>query len=211
MSTTSSTSASDPAATSPTTGFNSIFQSAGGPPLILVCIAAGLLLGAFVGMVLMKRLRPVPVVQRVNGVPIGMEVKLWEKPQLYDVHIEPPLSREGGGHPWAHISPFAAVYLPHADSGAIAPPSPHHRPNALARLAARLHRSQRPGKGHVPSPPPSPELREVQLAVAVTMPNPALHAPKSVDVADDDCHEDPMPDCCIGTAVLPYRPALVTV
>ena len=38
--------------------FNSIFQSPGGPPLILVCIAAGLLLGAFTGVLVMRRVRP---------------------------------------------------------------------------------------------------------------------------------------------------------
>ncbi|KAH9852375.1 hypothetical protein C2E23DRAFT_885868 [Lenzites betulinus] len=133
----------------PTSGFSSIFQSAGGPPLILVCIAAGLLLGSFVGMFLIKRLRPAVVVHRVNGAALSGEMRLGEKPKLYDVYLGP--SAVAGGqdseHPWAHTS----------------------------------------------------------LAVAVSMPNPSLNAPKTVDITDDDCHDDPMPDCCIGTTILPYQ------
>lgn len=85
-----------------TSNGSSLFQSAGGPPLILVCIAGGLLFGAFVGMLLMKRLRPVVVVQRVNA-PGDAEVPLREKPQLYDIHLVSAL--EGRElPPWAHLS-----------------------------------------------------------------------------------------------------------
>ncbi|KAI0363680.1 hypothetical protein BV20DRAFT_1057852 [Pilatotrama ljubarskyi] len=208
----------DSTPTSPTSGFQSIFQSAGGPPLILVCIAAGLLFGAFVGMFLMKRLRPGVVVQRVNGPGgAGAEVPLGEKPKLYDIYLQ-PASEESGAehHPWANVYPFAAVYLPL--SGNDAPPTPPSAapsaPSLLSRVIARLplrhHDSSRTraGKGQAPSTP-APQLRGVQLAVTVSMPNPALHAPKSVDVTNDDHEDDPMPDCCIGTTIRLYRPESV--
>ncbi|EIW54842.1 uncharacterized protein TRAVEDRAFT_66365 [Trametes versicolor FP-101664 SS1] len=201
----SSPSASAPASTSsaPASGFSSLFQSAGGPPLILVCIAAGLLFGAFVGMFLMKRLRPTVVLQRAGGAGLGGEAKLGEKPRLYDIYVA-PLGDGSEENPWAHISPFAALYLPSSDADVKTPQPPPPSPSALSRVTARLHWSARPSKGHVP-PPPAPELRSLQLAVTVSMPNPALHAPKDVDITDDYAHDDPMPDCCIGTAVLPYR------
>ncbi|KAI0353969.1 hypothetical protein OH77DRAFT_567302 [Trametes cingulata] len=240
MSTSSSSAASTPTPSGtppppPPSGFQSIFQSAGGPPLILVCIAAGLLLGAFAGMFLMKRLRPgVVVVQRVHGGLGGAgaaEVKLGEKPKLYDIHVEPASvvgeSRDEAGQPWANIYPFAAVYLPPSPSEVTPPPpTPSTPPSTLSRLLARLplrhlhHRSAstRPGKGHAPpSPtstsPPTPPLRAVQLAFAVSMPNPALHAPKSADDdrEDDAEDDDTMPDCCIGTTVRMYRPESVGV
>ncbi|KAI0821895.1 hypothetical protein BC628DRAFT_785881 [Trametes gibbosa] len=192
----------------PTSSFNSIFQSAGGPPLILVCIAAGLLLGSFIGMFLVKRLRPAVVVQRVNGAALDGDMRLGEKPKLYDVYLGPSAAELGqdSEHPWAHSSPFAAVYLPLSDDKAVAPPAPVPTPTALSRVTVRFHRNVRPGKGHV-SAPLMPPLRSVQLAVAVSMPNPTLNTPKTVDITDDDddCHEDPMPDCCIGTTILPYK------
>ncbi|KAI0773808.1 hypothetical protein C8Q74DRAFT_784229 [Fomes fomentarius] len=72
---------------SPNPGFGSIFQSPGGPPLILVCIAAGLLLGAFIGVLLMRRMRPPVVVQRMGAGRGRGAVKLGEKPKLLDIHL----------------------------------------------------------------------------------------------------------------------------
>ncbi|KAI0331735.1 hypothetical protein GY45DRAFT_1214359, partial [Cubamyces sp. BRFM 1775] len=187
---------------------SSLFQSAGGPPLILVCIAGGLLFGAFVGMLIMKRVRPVVVVQRVT-LPGDTEVPLGEKPQLYDVHLASTLEEGGELPPWAHFSPFAATYLPPDDEPQSAPSSSPRRfsPAALSRIMARLHRHSRSSKGHTAAPPSVPGLRNVQLVFAVSMPNPALSMPKSAhhDVDDDDCHEL-MPDCCIGTTIHAYHP-----
>ncbi|KAJ8481178.1 hypothetical protein ONZ51_g6169 [Trametes cubensis] len=186
---------------------SSLFQSAGGPPLILVCIAGGLLFGAFVGMLLMKRLRPVVVVQRVNAFPGDAEVPLGEKPQLYDIHLVSALEEGGELPPWAHFSPFAATYLPSDDESKTAPSARRFSPAALSRIMARLHRHSRSSKGHNAPPPGVLGLRNVQLVFAVSMPNPALSMPKSAhhDMDDDDCHEL-MPDCCIGTTVHPYHP-----
>ena len=90
-----------PSAPSQPTGFSSIFQSPGGPPLILVCIAAGLLLGAFTGVLLMRRMRPA-LVGRAPGAGAGVGgagrragALLGEKPRLLDVHILP--REEGNG------------------------------------------------------------------------------------------------------------------
>ncbi|KAH9888063.1 hypothetical protein C8Q73DRAFT_655973 [Cubamyces lactineus] len=186
-----------------TSNGSSLFQSAGGPPLILVCIAGGLLFGAFVGMLLMKRLRPVVVVQRVNA-PGDAEVPLREKPQLYDIHLVSALEEGRELPPWAHFSPFAATYLPTEDEPQTAPSTRRFSPAALSRIMARLHRHSRSSKGHTASPPSAPGLRDVQLVFAISMPNPALSMPKSAHHDDDDDYHELMPDCCIGTTIYPY-------
>ncbi|KAI8972881.1 hypothetical protein BD414DRAFT_499684 [Trametes punicea] len=202
----------------PNSGFNSIFQSAGGPPLILVCIAAGLLFGAFIGMLIMKRFRPSVIVQRVNRASGDDQGQLGEKPKLFDVHLRPiPEDGGGGGDSWAYTSPFAAVYLPSAsdrddDPGPATQPA--RTPSPLSRLMARLRSHARSDKGNsTPSPPRTPELRRVQLAFAVSMPDPAHSgSPKGMrgdNAHEDDCHDQPVPDCCIGTTILPYRPGPV--
>ncbi|KAI0667295.1 hypothetical protein C8Q78DRAFT_400603 [Trametes maxima] len=200
----SSTTSSTPSATA-SSGFHSIFQSAGGPPLILVVIAAGLLFGAFVAMFLLKRLRPVVVVQRVPGAGLAGETALGEKPRLFDIHLVPP--EEGGAvAPWAYLSPFGAVYLQSPDTSISAPPASSRSSNPLTRIVTRLRRDPKSGKGHnIPSN--DPEIRPVQLVFTVSMPNPHPTHPfqKNVDINEDDCDESPMPDCCIGTTVLPYR------
>ena len=87
-----------PSPPSPTNGFSSIFQSPGGPPLILVCIAAGLLLGAFIGVLLMRRMRPPPVGQRGIGAAAflaGANQPLGEKPKLLDIHLSPAHTTAG--------------------------------------------------------------------------------------------------------------------
>lgn len=90
MSSTSTTSPTTPVAP-PVPTFTSIFQSPGGPPLILVCIAAGLLIGAFLGILLMRRMRPTVAVQGVHGLRgfPDPQKTLGEKPKLLDVHIVP--------------------------------------------------------------------------------------------------------------------------
>ncbi|OSD05129.1 hypothetical protein PYCCODRAFT_1432882 [Trametes coccinea BRFM310] len=201
-----SSSSTDPA---PTSQFSSIFQSAGGPPLILVCIAGGLLIGAFVGMFIMKRLRPSVVVNRVS-VAGRAQPQLGEKPKLFDVHIVASPGEGGGGeHPWSYAAPFAAVYLPSDDDKVATPPlSSSPSPSALSRIMARLNRHTRSNKGHISTPLQTPQLRSVQLAFTVIMPDPAYPASKNVshDSHEDDDHEPPMLDCCIGTTILPYRP-----
>ncbi|KAI0641316.1 hypothetical protein C8Q79DRAFT_919677 [Trametes meyenii] len=200
----SSTTSSTPSATA-ASGFQSIFQSAGGPPLILVVIAAGLLFGAFVAMFLLKRLRPVVVVQRVPGVGLGGEVALGEKPRLFDIHLVPP-GGVGAVDPWARLSPFGAVYLPSPDTNTSAPPTSSRSSNTFTRVMTRLRRDPKSGKGHN-VPPSDPGIRPVQLVFTVSMPNPTPRhtLQKNVDINEDDCDESPMPDCCIGTTVLPYR------
>ncbi|KAI0761288.1 hypothetical protein BD413DRAFT_445399, partial [Trametes elegans] len=196
-------------------GFSSIFQSAGGPPLILVCIAAGLLLGAFVGMVAMRRFRPVVVVHRApGGGRPGPGPELGEKPALFDIHLQSDphdvLGGSGewgaGADKWARISPFAAVYLPPSEpdpSTATADDTPP-RPSPTARLLAlvRSHLRRAPAEAEaLPLRPTAPEPRAVQLAVAVCMPAP----PRLRDACGAD-EDQPVPDCCIGTAVSVYRP-----
>ncbi|CDO71103.1 hypothetical protein BN946_scf184844.g107 [Trametes cinnabarina] len=207
MSASSNTTATVP---TPTSQFSSIFQSAGGPPLILVCIAGGLLIGAFVGMFIMKRLRPSVVVNRVN-VSGRAQPQLGEKPTLFDVLIAAP-EQGSGKHLRDRNAPFAAVYLPSDDDKAAAPsPSSTLSPSALSRVMASLRRHTGFHKGHIPAPPQTPQPRKVQLAFAVAMPDPAFPASKGTthDVHEDQYHEHPMPDCCIGTTILPYRPGPV--
>ena len=92
---------SNPDAGQPGGGFTSIFQSPGGPPLILVCIAAGLLLGAFLGILLMRRVRPPVAVQRAHGLRgaagADAQKKLGEKPTLLDVRVLPGSEKGVGG------------------------------------------------------------------------------------------------------------------
>ena len=99
-STTSSSSTGTPGPTQ-NPGFSSIFQSPGGPPLILVCIAAGLLLGAFLGILLMRRVRPPVAVQRAHGLRgaagADAQKKLGEKPTLLDVRVLPGSEKGVGG------------------------------------------------------------------------------------------------------------------
>ena len=119
-STTSSSSTGTPGPTQ-NPGFSSIFQSPGGPPLILVCIAAGLLLGAFIGVLLMRRMRPHVVVRGMNAADFlrGLNPEHGEKPKLLDIHLLPPrqegvLYGDAGANgkgklgselgAWAHVS-----------------------------------------------------------------------------------------------------------
>ena len=91
---------SNPDAGQPGGGFTSIFQSPGGPPLILVCIAAGLLLGAFTGVLVMRRVRPGHALLVHRGADgalrLGPErgAGVGEKPRLVDVHL---VGEEGEG------------------------------------------------------------------------------------------------------------------
>ena len=85
---------------SPTSGgFSSIFQSPGGPPLILVFIAAGLLLGAFIGVLLMRRVRPSAPGQRGVGAAAFLagfnNPPLGEKPRLLNIHLLPAPIEDG--------------------------------------------------------------------------------------------------------------------
>ncbi|OBZ67733.1 hypothetical protein A0H81_12201 [Grifola frondosa] len=68
-----------------------VFESAGGPPLILVCIAVGLLVGVFAGVIIMRRIRPHPVVARrtPDGFFRASEQRFGEKPLLCDLHPNP--------------------------------------------------------------------------------------------------------------------------
>ncbi|KAI0718715.1 hypothetical protein C8T65DRAFT_693596 [Cerioporus squamosus] len=258
----------------PVPSFNSIFQSPGGPPLILVCIAAGLLLGAFLGILLMRRIRPTIAVQRmhgINGFP-DPQKKLGEKPKLLDVHIVPRSDPGGvagaGGEPgrWQGLFPFAALHLqsPDASAASGAPPSSASpgrneiwRRRLLARIPAQLRPfSRRTHDPHAPAKTQvgdgTPSLREVQLAVMVSMPSPhplftptppkgtgtgiekekanegeseSEKDPLSVRISpvhdplndarasqpkhhEDSAHDSPIPDCCIGTLVVSYRPPL---
>ncbi|KAI0754221.1 hypothetical protein C8Q80DRAFT_354435 [Daedaleopsis nitida] len=252
----------DPSDQGPPSGFNSIFQTPGGPPLILVCIAAGLLLGAFIGVLLMRRMRPGVVVQRVHGgrVP-GSQFKLGERPTLLDIHIMPRSevgmgrglygdglrNGTGGTGPetaeWARVSPFAAMYIPSSEPTKPLPPSRPAAPSSSLRshvhrvqqaLAHLRHSAPRAAHDpHAPSTSSSTDLRQVQLAVAVTMPNPKqpqyarpspagtsssgkassnpnthdLHAHNNNDNhAHSSGDDDEMPDCCIGTVVVQYHP-----
>ncbi|KAI1794291.1 hypothetical protein LXA43DRAFT_1091823 [Ganoderma leucocontextum] len=184
---------------SPTNGFSSIFQSPGGPPLILVCIAAGLLLGAFIGVLLMRRMRPPVVAHRGIGAAAflrGLNLPLGEKPALLDIHLLPTLAsgsdeevEHGTGKQklaeqgaWGHVSPFAAVYLPSDRPLSQSAQSPSASATAsrsrslLSRLMARMPWADprlRSGSYEL-SPLTSPQLeaRKVQLAVTVSMPSP---------------------------------------
>ncbi|TBU38641.1 hypothetical protein BD309DRAFT_507107 [Dichomitus squalens] len=244
-----------PATQSP--GFSSIFQSPGGPPLILVCIAAGLLLGAFIGVLLMRRMRPRVVVQRMNGADFlrGLNPNFGEKPTLLDIHLL-PASEEGtsygdgkgkvGGErgAWGHVSPFAARYLSSSDgqpksstAPPSSPPSFTRGEGVLSRIITQFYWANprwrpRPHEHSPTSPNPHPDARRVQLAVTISMPSPqrpACHprrpSPsgtprpstssdplKNGSTASSDAHAhasddaNPVPDCCIGTVVVSYRP-----
>ncbi|RPD54939.1 hypothetical protein L226DRAFT_83112 [Lentinus tigrinus ALCF2SS1-7] len=264
-----STSSSTTTTTSPTSvpSFNSIFQSPGGPPLILVCIAAGLLLGAFLGILLMRRVRPTVAVQRVNGRGFPDPKKLGEKPKLLDIYLAPRSGTDAGAGRWENLFPFAGLYLPSSN-----PPTPETsspppsrtelwRRRVLARVPTRLRPSAR--RSHDPHPSPKgqassdavPPVRQLLLAITVSMPSPrpapSVHAAEptvaekgplsaSVQVStsalddsndpphdplndtppsnlnnpkakakvmtNDNDHEGPVPDCCIGTLVVSYRP-----
>ncbi|KAI9069086.1 hypothetical protein FKP32DRAFT_1587148 [Trametes sanguinea] len=158
----------------------------------------------------MRRLRPSVVVHRVS-VAGRAQPQLGEKPKLFDVHILASPGEGGGGeHPWGYAAPFAAACLPSDDDKSATPPlsSSSAPPSALSRIMARLNRHTRSTKGHITTPLQTPQLRSVQLAFTVIMPGRTYPASKNVshNVHEDDDHETPMPDCCIGTTILPYRP-----
>ncbi|RDX51773.1 hypothetical protein OH76DRAFT_1417129 [Lentinus brumalis] len=193
MSSTSTTSPTTPVAP-PAPTFNSIFQSPGGPPLILVCIAAGLLLGAFLGILLMRRMRPTVAVQGtpgLRGFPDPQKT-LGEKPRLLDVHIVPRSDSANmvwtgagaGGErgPWGGVLPFAALYLPSPETSATAAPFPSParteiwRRQVLALIPGRLRPSRRSHDPHASHKSAAgtgtSSVRAVQLAVTVSMPSP---------------------------------------
>ncbi|KAM5543493.1 hypothetical protein V8D89_002744 [Ganoderma adspersum] len=184
---------------SPSNGFSSIFQSPGGPPLILVCIAAGLLLGAFIGVLLMRRMRPPPLGHRGIGATAFLtnaNQPLGEKPKLLDIHLSPTYAAgidEGVEHgtgkeklgeqgAWGAVSPFAAVYLASdRPLSAQSPSAPATRSrdrnrSPLGRLAARMPWADprwRAGSHELSSlANAQSEARPVQLAVTVSMPSP---------------------------------------
>ncbi|TFK92521.1 hypothetical protein K466DRAFT_595185 [Polyporus arcularius HHB13444] len=259
-STTTTPTTPTPPVAPPAPTFNSIFQSPGGPPLILVCIAAGLLLGAFLGILLMRRMRPTVAVQGtpgLRGFPDPQKT-LGEKPKLLDVHIVPRadsayMTSTGAGG-WGGVSPFAALYLPSPETSATPGPSPIPsrteiwRRRVLALVPDSLRPSRRSHDPHASHKSAAgtgtPSVRAVQLAVTVSMPSPHPFSflapyrstgtgkkpekekwpanecekdPLSVNVSpvngrtdppDDAKHaaEPPVPDCCIGTLVVHYRP-----
>ncbi|PIL23148.1 hypothetical protein GSI_14457 [Ganoderma sinense ZZ0214-1] len=195
-----------PSPPSPTSGFSSIFQSPGGPPLILVCIAAGLLLGAFIGVLLMRRMRPPPIAQRGIGAAAffaGANQPLGEKPKLVDIHLLPPPATGvdgtgSAGHgtgkeklgehgAWGTVSPFAAQYLhpaPSADRprslfpSAQSPFASRNR-TPLARLAARMPWADprwRAG-AHELSPPAGAQPEARAVQLAVTVSMPSPRHP----------------------------------
>ncbi|KAH9916998.1 uncharacterized protein BXZ73DRAFT_92435 [Epithele typhae] len=169
------------------TGFTSILQSPAGPPLILVCIAGGLFLGAFCGTVIMRRFRPDLIIHRVandskRGPGFG------DKPKLLDMHLLPaaaPNVRSGKASSsspasWASLSvsaPPLPRFLRHGPHPTGKGPPPLHPPRPPDRLPRAFSlRKALPRIGRAPRDPEvaataaeNPTVRKVQLAVAHTM------------------------------------------
>ena len=86
-----------PTAPSVYTG-GSIFDGSGGPALIIVFVAVGLLIGAFTALIIVRRAPPAGVVgANLNGWYLNTEPPLGEKPKLYAVHLDVDDDAAAGG------------------------------------------------------------------------------------------------------------------
>ncbi|CCM00642.1 uncharacterized protein FIBRA_02679 [Fibroporia radiculosa] len=215
----------------PGVGGTFVLNSANGPPLILVFVASGLLVGVVLSILVLKRIYP--TMNFTTRTPRRRrEVRLGEKPRIWDVHVSPysrSVGTEGlGPGGWHALMPLAASFV--TEQTDVKPPPPEQPIAPVPALSPfrrqchhllHLYRTPRvPREELLPTsavePPPLPS--RLQVAVVVALPSPCIARPYSLCSEDSGASSScssPRPDSlqeyCLGiTEVADITPPLLS-
>ncbi|EPT02127.1 hypothetical protein FOMPIDRAFT_1048140 [Fomitopsis schrenkii] len=200
---------------SPITGDPSVLSTSKGPPLILVFLASGLLVGAVLTILLLRHVYPnrfasrtPPVRARKPNRPPG------ERPKLWDVYCYS--DAESGGGRWASVLPLAAAFPPEPEEPVTepAPATPAYRPHPWPWVDGLLrtfrHRRHAPAHADVEQASAAtdgdrPSMAPLQIAVIVAMPSrqSALRGSWSCPEKAPSPEPEEETELCIGFAEVP--------
>ncbi|KAH9836245.1 uncharacterized protein C8Q71DRAFT_72829 [Rhodofomes roseus] len=213
-----------PLPVSPITGNSSVLHSSNGPPLILVFLASGLLVGAVLSILVLRHIYPSRFGSRTDAVRVRKPPRpLGERPKLWDVYVCD--GARGADVQWESLLPLAAAFLPDPLNEQVdvlpSPSLPAHRPHPwswVEWLHRRLRHRPRestaddleqtlPLEGERPAP------ERLQIAVTIAMPSRSspvrgswtyLEKEKEGETSLSDLEEDR--DLCIGLVEVPDVP-----
>ncbi|KAI0728459.1 hypothetical protein C8Q72DRAFT_369981 [Fomitopsis betulina] len=201
---------SDALPISPITGDPSVLRTSKGPPLILVFLASGLLVGAVLTILLLRHVYPnrfasqtPPVRARKQTRPFG------ERPKLWDVYCYS--DAESGGGRWALVLPLAAAFPPEPE-GLVTEPAPatsSYRPHPWPWVDGllRTFSQRRCASAHTDleasaATDDRSSMAPLQIAVIIAMPSrqPALRGSWSCPGEKPAPEPEDEKDLCIGFA-----------
>lgn len=189
-----------------------IFSTTGGPPLILVFLAAGLLIGALVALLVLRRVYPQGgrrgVVARV-ATNRRRRRRIGEKPVLWDFYLqeddEEGLS-EKGFTKWTQVLPISAKFIPNETSRHNASPTSPRLPSSRPSFVQKYFRRSDLSTSKTQEPPfsdSSEQLIDGKLEVAVT-----IAMPRPPPLPSSSTHGEAELDYCLGLVHVPWKETL---
>ncbi|KAK7685592.1 hypothetical protein QCA50_011459 [Cerrena zonata] len=191
---------------------SNIFSTSGGPPLILVFLAAGLLVGALAALIILRKFYPdrrlrgrLAQIAREDERRQKKRQELGEKPVLWDVYVasdtlDPEQLSEKSINRWDRMLPITGKFIADGKYDEESLPSPLPPPSSRPAFLKRFMNKVRPSNQQETLP--LDDLKRsvdgsLQIAVAVVMPH-----PPSLPLSSDG---EPELDYCLGLVDLPWK------